>query len=73
MDCKRLSEMMFNWNFAEVFEKGKADHYYTLTIRNILVALLGFGCIGIIFYLPALLIAKSVLYYGPGVILQVIL
>ena len=63
--------MIFSWNIVEVFEKGKADHYYTLSIRNILVALLGFGCVGIIFYLPAMLIAKSVCYYG--VALQAIL
>ena len=52
--------MMFSWNIVDTFEKGKADHYYTLSIRNILVALLGFGCVGIIFYLPALFTAKSV-------------
>ena len=60
VDSKLLSEIFFTWNIVDAFEKGKVDHYYTLTIRNMLISFLGFGCLGIVFYLPALFTAKSV-------------
>ena len=60
MDTKLLSEMFITWNIVEAFEKGKADHYYTLTIRNILISILGLGCLGLAFYIPAFLSATSV-------------
>ena len=60
VDGKLLSEMFTTWNIMDAFAKGKADHYYTLTIRNIFIAFLGCGCFGLIFYIPALLRAKLV-------------